>query len=184
MSRSCSRRRSRTRRTYSSTASRSSSTPKNSIPHYHAGMIAHYLSFFLPTPYMMSYHATTGNPALVPSFVVVRPQQPSSTSPLKPIYTSSHAGAPPWSALSSPSISDTPLTDLGANDNFISITDGTEFSSNAWRQRRAMQEYTRMGVWLCITGRAITLPLTCYLVLSHRCQPPPSLADCVPCPRP
>ncbi|KAI9059720.1 hypothetical protein FKP32DRAFT_1595995 [Trametes sanguinea] len=34
----------------------------------------------------------------------------------------------------------------------------------AWSQRRAMEEYTRMGLWWCITGRGITLPLTCYLV--------------------
>ncbi|KAI0700535.1 hypothetical protein C8T65DRAFT_657631 [Cerioporus squamosus] len=60
-----------------------------------------------------------------------------------------------------------PPTDLVANDNFISIADGTELvlhPRDVWSQRRAMQDYTRMGVWWCITGRGITLPLTCYLV--------------------
>ena len=58
-------------------------------------------------------------------------------------------------------------TDFVANGTFVSIADGTELvfhPLDAWNQRRAMQDYTRMGVWWCITGRGITLPLTCYLV--------------------
>ena len=31
-------------------------------------------------------------------------------------------------------------------------------------QRRAMEDFMRMGLWWCITGRGIALPLTCYLV--------------------
>ncbi|RPD59261.1 hypothetical protein L226DRAFT_510467 [Lentinus tigrinus ALCF2SS1-7] len=60
-----------------------------------------------------------------------------------------------------------PPTDLVASGNFISVANGTELvfhALDASSQRRAMQDYTRMGVWWCITGRGITLPLTCYLV--------------------
>ena len=33
-----------------------------------------------------------------------------------------------------------------------------------WHQRRSLEEFMRLGLWWCITGRGITLPLTCYLV--------------------
>lgn len=60
-----------------------------------------------------------------------------------------------------------PSVDLVANGVFVSIDDAKEVVLDprcAWSQRRAMEEYTRMGLWWCITGRGITLPLTCYLV--------------------
>lgn len=31
-------------------------------------------------------------------------------------------------------------------------------------QRRQLEDFMRMGLWWCITGRGITLPLTCFLV--------------------
>ncbi|KAI0792736.1 hypothetical protein C8Q75DRAFT_579347 [Abortiporus biennis] len=31
-------------------------------------------------------------------------------------------------------------------------------------QRRVMEDFTRMGLWWCVTGRGIHLPLKCYLV--------------------
>ncbi|TBU24821.1 hypothetical protein BD309DRAFT_1080474 [Dichomitus squalens] len=60
-----------------------------------------------------------------------------------------------------------PPADLVANNLFVSTDEPVEIvlhPRHAWSQRRAMEEYTRMGLWWCITGRGITLPLTCYLV--------------------
>lgn len=60
-----------------------------------------------------------------------------------------------------------PPTDLAANGTFVSLEGPREVildPRHAWYQRRTMEEYTRMGLWWCITGRGISLPLTCYLV--------------------
>lgn len=60
-----------------------------------------------------------------------------------------------------------PPTDLVADNFFISTDEPVEVvldPRHAWSQRRAMEDYTRMGLWWCITGRGITLPLACYLV--------------------
>ncbi|KAI1783424.1 hypothetical protein LXA43DRAFT_1187033 [Ganoderma leucocontextum] len=60
-----------------------------------------------------------------------------------------------------------PPIDLVANHLFISTDEPVEVVLDpryAWSQLRAMEDYTRMGLWWCITGRGITLPLTCYLV--------------------
>ncbi|PCH38586.1 hypothetical protein WOLCODRAFT_88179 [Wolfiporia cocos MD-104 SS10] len=44
-------------------------------------------------------------------------------------------------------------------------------SAQEWRQRRQMEDYMRMGLWWCITGRGIALPLTCYLLpITHDLQ--------------
>ncbi|KAI0831673.1 hypothetical protein BC628DRAFT_1311344 [Trametes gibbosa] len=70
-------------------------------------------------------------------------------------------------------VTGTPLPDveLVASDFFISIDQPREVvldPRHAWSQRREMEDYTRMGLWWCITGRGITLPLTCYLVPINR----------------
>ncbi|KAI0373238.1 hypothetical protein BV20DRAFT_963060 [Pilatotrama ljubarskyi] len=60
-----------------------------------------------------------------------------------------------------------PPVELVASDLFVSTDEPREVvldPRDAWSQRRAMEDYTRMGLWWCITGRGITLPLTCYLV--------------------
>ena len=60
-----------------------------------------------------------------------------------------------------------PPVDLVAKGAFLSTDDGVEVvlhPQHAWSQRRAMEDYTMMGIWWCITGRGITLPLTCYLL--------------------
>ncbi|KAI0324687.1 hypothetical protein GY45DRAFT_1364938 [Cubamyces sp. BRFM 1775] len=66
-------------------------------------------------------------------------------------------------------VTGTPLlpVDLVASGLYISTDEPRELvlhPLDAWSQRRAMEDYTRMGLWWCITGRGITLPLTCYLV--------------------
>ncbi|KAI8999078.1 hypothetical protein BD414DRAFT_527097 [Trametes punicea] len=66
-------------------------------------------------------------------------------------------------------VTGTPLfpVDLVANGLYLYMDEPREVvlhPRDAWSQRRAMEEYTRMGLWWCITGRGITLPLTCYLV--------------------
>ncbi|KAH9890583.1 hypothetical protein C8Q73DRAFT_652216 [Cubamyces lactineus] len=66
-------------------------------------------------------------------------------------------------------VTGTPLlpVDLVASGFYISMDEPRELvlhPLDAWSQRRAMEDYTRMGLWWCITGRGITLPLTCYLV--------------------
>ncbi|KZT11110.1 uncharacterized protein LAESUDRAFT_642494 [Laetiporus sulphureus 93-53] len=44
-------------------------------------------------------------------------------------------------------------------------------SREEWRQRRVLEDYMRMGLWWSVTGRGITLPLTCYLVpITHTLQ--------------
>ncbi|KAI0628716.1 hypothetical protein C8Q77DRAFT_1145050 [Trametes polyzona] len=67
-----------------------------------------------------------------------------------------------------------PPVDLVASDLFVSTGEPREVvldPRHAWSQRRAMEDYTRMGLWWCITGRGITLPLTCYLVpITRECK--------------
>ncbi|KAI0696657.1 hypothetical protein C8T65DRAFT_710530 [Cerioporus squamosus] len=64
-----------------------------------------------PMPSTTPYNAQTGGSAPAPSFAA-RSQQPPSTSPPKPIPppVPVHAGAPPYSASSSPSTPETPDT--------------------------------------------------------------------------
>ncbi|KAF8432446.1 hypothetical protein L210DRAFT_960898 [Boletus edulis BED1] len=40
-----------------------------------------------------------------------------------------------------------------------------------WETLRMLEEYTKMGIWFCISGRPITLPITCFLVplTEHNC---------------
>ena len=40
-----------------------------------------------------------------------------------------------------------------------------------WETFRILEEYTKMGIWFCISGRPITLPITCFLVplTEHNC---------------
>ncbi|KAH9918392.1 uncharacterized protein BXZ73DRAFT_92224 [Epithele typhae] len=64
-----------------------------------------------------------------------------------------------------------PSVELVASGFFLSTDEGTEIvlhPQHAWSQRRAMEDYTRMGLWWCVTGRGLTLPLTCYLVPINR----------------
>lgn len=60
-----------------------------------------------------------------------------------------------------------PPADLVCNGVFVS-TDAAvlvDFDrEDEWYQRRALEDFMRMGLWWCITGRGITLPMTCYLV--------------------
>ncbi|THH31544.1 hypothetical protein EUX98_g2658 [Antrodiella citrinella] len=68
-----------------------------------------------------------------------------------------------------------PVVELVCNGQFISIEEGQyiRFSrEDQYRQRRALEDFTRMGLGWCITGRGITLPLTCYLVpITHNHTP-------------
>ncbi|KIJ63284.1 hypothetical protein HYDPIDRAFT_113252 [Hydnomerulius pinastri MD-312] len=40
-----------------------------------------------------------------------------------------------------------------------------------WEKLRLLEEYTKAGIWFCISGRPITLPITCFLVplTEHNC---------------
>lgn len=40
-----------------------------------------------------------------------------------------------------------------------------------WETLRMLEEYTKMGIWFCISGRPIPLPITCFLVplTEHNC---------------
>jgi len=40
-----------------------------------------------------------------------------------------------------------------------------------WETLRMLEEYTKTGVWFCVSGRPITLPITCFLVplTEHNC---------------
>lgn len=71
--------------------------------------------------------------------------------------------------LSAGLITGTPLPDVELVGNGTYITTGPPEElfldeEDEWRQRRVMEDYMRMGLWWCTTGRGITLPLTCYLV--------------------
>ena len=60
-----------------------------------------------------------------------------------------------------------PPGDLICDGVFVNSEPGTLIAfgdDDEWYQRRALEEFMRMGLWWCITGRGITLPLTCYLV--------------------
>jgi endoribonuclease Dicer len=41
----------------------------------------------------------------------------------------------------------------------------------AWEKLQMLTEYTKTGIWLCVTGRPTTLPITCFLVplTPHNC---------------
>jgi endoribonuclease Dicer len=60
-----------------------------------------------------------------------------------------------------------PPADLVCNGTYVS-TDAAELiefdEEDEWEQRRSLEDFMRMGLWWCITGRGITLPMTCYLV--------------------
>ncbi|THG95342.1 hypothetical protein EW026_g6294 [Hermanssonia centrifuga] len=60
-----------------------------------------------------------------------------------------------------------PPADLVCNGTYVNTSDGSrvEFDwRDEWQQRRALEDFMRMGLWWSITGRGITLPMTCYLV--------------------
>lgn len=66
-----------------------------------------------------------------------------------------------------------PPVDLVCGGSYVCTSEATQLhfdSREEWRQRRAMQDFMRMGVWWCVTGRGITLPLTCYLLPITRAQ--------------
>ncbi|KAL6308704.1 hypothetical protein BKA93DRAFT_725516 [Sparassis latifolia] len=68
-----------------------------------------------------------------------------------------------------------PPVELVCSGTFVSTGEGQllEFDTqDEWRQRRAMEDFMRMGLWWCVTGRGITLPMTCYLVpITHAMKP-------------
>lgn len=60
-----------------------------------------------------------------------------------------------------------PQVELVCSGTYVSLGDAVQVDFDAdeeWEQRRMMEDFMRMGLWWCITGRGITLPLTCYLV--------------------
>lgn len=60
-----------------------------------------------------------------------------------------------------------PPVELVCNGTFVHTTEGSRVRfdwKDEWRQRRALEDFMRMGLWWSITGRGITLPLTCFLV--------------------
>ncbi|GJE87973.1 hypothetical protein PsYK624_040560 [Phanerochaete sordida] len=60
-----------------------------------------------------------------------------------------------------------PSGDLVCNGTHVSSEDArlVDFDEeDESDQRRQLEEFMRMGLWWCITGRGITLPLTCFLV--------------------
>ncbi|TFY62422.1 hypothetical protein EVJ58_g3872 [Rhodofomes roseus] len=67
-----------------------------------------------------------------------------------------------------------PQVELVCRGTYVSIGDGVRVDfdyENEWEQRRMMEDFMRMGLWWCITGRGIALPLTCYLVpITHDSQ--------------
>lgn len=68
-----------------------------------------------------------------------------------------------------------PAVELVCNSKFVSTDEGrpVRFSrGDEWRQRRAMEDFMRMGLRWCITGRGIALPLTNYLIpITHNYEP-------------
>ncbi|KAI0933522.1 hypothetical protein AcV5_005646 [Taiwanofungus camphoratus] len=67
-----------------------------------------------------------------------------------------------------------PPVELVCNGVYVSTSEGKQVyfdEEDEWRQRRVMEDFMRMGLWWCITGRGISLPLTCYLVpITHALQ--------------
>lgn len=60
-----------------------------------------------------------------------------------------------------------PPVELVCNGTYVHTTEARRVWfdwHDHWRQRRALEDFMRMGLWWSITGRGITLPLTCYLV--------------------
>ncbi|KAJ3550147.1 hypothetical protein NM688_g5106 [Phlebia brevispora] len=60
-----------------------------------------------------------------------------------------------------------PPVELACNGTYVHTTEAHRVRfdwRDEWRQRRALEDFMRMGLWWSITGRGITLPLTCYLV--------------------
>ncbi|OCH90640.1 P-loop containing nucleoside triphosphate hydrolase protein [Obba rivulosa] len=67
-----------------------------------------------------------------------------------------------------------PPVELACGGIFVSAGEGQPLEFDAedeWHQRRGLEDFMRIGLWWCITGKAITLPLTCYLVpITHELQ--------------
>ncbi|CDO68911.1 hypothetical protein BN946_scf185000.g54 [Trametes cinnabarina] len=104
------------------------------------------------------------NVSMIPDVLAVQVHDPWARSRTLWLHIVYVDGLP-----SSGLVSGTPLlpVDLVANGLHIAMDEPHEVvldPREAWSQRRAMEDYTRMGLWWCITGRGITLPLTCYLV--------------------
>ncbi|CAL1703381.1 unnamed protein product [Somion occarium] len=60
-----------------------------------------------------------------------------------------------------------PSVDVVCDGKYVSLGEprAVDFDPGEdWRLRRVMEDFMRMGLWWCITGRGIALPLTCYLV--------------------
>ncbi|KAL4065225.1 hypothetical protein V8B97DRAFT_1946194 [Scleroderma yunnanense] len=54
----------------------------------------------------------------------------------------------------------------------VRCTDELVFDADEeWEKLRMLEEYTKAGAWFCVTGRPITLPMTCFLVplTEHNC---------------
>lgn len=107
----------------------------------------------------------------IPDIIDVHVRDPwvqSSTLWLHVVYLDGH----PAAGL----VTGTPLfpVDLVASDLFVAMGEPREVvldARDASQQRRAMEDYTRAGLWWCITGRGIALPLTCYLVpITRACK--------------
>ncbi|KIK99753.1 hypothetical protein PAXRUDRAFT_822437 [Paxillus rubicundulus Ve08.2h10] len=67
-----------------------------------------------------------------------------------------------------------PAFDLTSEGHVITLrcTDELMFDSEEeWGTLRMLEEYTKMGIWFCISGRPIVLPVTCFLVplTEHNC---------------
>lgn len=57
--------------------------------------------------------------------------------------------------------------EMVCGDTFVSMDNGKAIIFDKvfeWRQRREIQDFTRVGLWWCVTVQGISLPLTCYLV--------------------
>lgn len=67
-----------------------------------------------------------------------------------------------------------PAFELISEGRHISVrcTDELVFDADEeWEKLRMLEEYTKAGTWFCVTGRPITLPMTCFLVplTEHNC---------------
>ncbi|CCM04515.1 uncharacterized protein FIBRA_06696 [Fibroporia radiculosa] len=67
-----------------------------------------------------------------------------------------------------------PSVELVCRGTYVSTSERCKITfdeDDEWKQRRVLEDFMRMGIWWCITGRGITLPLTCYLVpITHTLQ--------------
>lgn len=107
----------------------------------------------------------------VPDMLDVQVRDPWTRGPTQWMHIVYLDGRPTAGLVTGTSL---PPVELACRGTYVSTGEGVKLDFDEveeWNQRRVIEDFTRMGIWWCITGRGVTLPLTCSLVpITHDLQ--------------